>query len=116
MAISKEQIEFAKEHYETLIKDLMAFPEKHELVDKEAIKKGEFDLLTTVQATFDAYHILRANTYDPVYVRAKFQKAIELIYTQGYLNLDIEQETRTSERMRAELYQKEPLQTPISLS
>jgi len=105
MAISKEQLEFAKKHYETLMKDFMAFPEKHGLVDKEAIKEGEFDLMTTMQAVFDAYHILKANTYDPVYVRANFQKAIELIYTRGYINLDIEPEPVTSERMRPTLYQ-----------
>ncbi len=105
MAISEEQMEFVEPNYETLIQDLIDFPKKYEQVDKKAIENGEFDLETTILATVKTYFKIKANTFTSVYVISALQQAIDIIYSQGLVNLNIPQETVTSERMRPTLYQ-----------
>ena len=122
MAISNEQLEFAKKHFESLINDLMVFSKKHFEIELEPIRKGEFDLLTTVQATWEAYkwyekaefqgkikvsdfpeaHLNYARTD----VFKAYIEAIEIIEKKTYqcVDLNIPPETNSPKRMKPTLY------------
>ena len=110
--VSEEQFAFAKENLQTLIEDIMLFSKKHENVDVEAIRKGEFDLATTIFATMKVYNDYKDEVkLGEEYVREAFASSVRIMLEKDYISTypTVKPEPITSERMRPTLYKiKEP--------
>jgi hypothetical protein len=116
MAISQEQLDFAREHFDILFPNLLEFPNRHQEVSVGEIKEG-FDLKTTMEATFKAYELFRLESdadslpkvmrdvNDDV-VFQKYLNSLWIIRKNGYRDLTALQDSASVERMRPSLYRK----------